>query len=177
MTAQPGGGSLPGCTLPHLPAAPRLGVGVKRGEERGQVAHDVGDRDIDPVDECAAVKAEPLEAVPVLGPPSVLDDDSNRAILRPLRRVPQMYRQQEDFASADRHVVHAAGIVNFQDHVAAQLIEELLARVVVEIDPLVRSANDLHDHPGILENQFVADRRFQEMAVRVDPPCEVERPT
>ena len=80
-----------------------------------------------------------------------------------------MRRQQEHLAGADRHIVDAAGIVNFQDHVAAQLIEELLAGVVVEIDPLVRSANDLHDHAGILENQFVADRRFQEMAVCVDP--------
>ena len=62
-------------------AAPRLGVGVKRGEERGQVAHDVGDRDPDAVDECTAVEAEPLDAVPVLGPPGVLDDEPDRASL------------------------------------------------------------------------------------------------
>jgi hypothetical protein len=47
----------------------------------------------------------------------------------------------------------------------------------VEIDPPVRPANDLRDHAGIFENQFVADGRFQEMAVRVDPRCEVEGPT
>jgi hypothetical protein len=95
-----------------LPASPRLAVGVKRGEERGQVAHDVSDRDLDAVDECAALEAKPLKAVSVLRPPSVLDDEPDGASLRPLRRVPQMRRQQEHLAGADRHIVDAAGIVN-----------------------------------------------------------------
>src|SRR6516162_11357446 len=63
-----------------------------------------------------------------------------------------------------------------QHHVAAQLVKKLLARVVVKVDPLVRAADDLHDHAGVLEHQFVADRRLQQMAMRVDPSRKVERP-
>src|SRR5690242_629544 len=80
-----------------------------------------------------------------------------------------MWRQQKDLAFADRQVVHPARFGELQDYVAAQLVKKLLAGVVMEVDPLIRAAHNLHDHAGVLEYQFVADRRLQQMAVCVDP--------
>jgi len=45
----------------------------------------------------------------------------------------------------------------------------------MKVDPLVRAADDHHDHAGVVEYRFVADRRLQEMAVLVDPTREIER--
>ena len=86
-----------------------------------------------------------------------------------------MRRQEKDLPFADRHVVYSARFGNLQEHIAAQLVEELLGRVVMEIGPLVRAADDLHDHARILEHRLIANRRLQQMAVLVNPAIEVER--
>src|SRR6516164_907728 len=85
-----------------------------------------------------------------------------------------MRRQQKDLAFADRHVVDPARFGHLQDYVAAQLVEKLLTGVVVKVDPLVRAAENHHDHTGVFEHHFVADRRSQKMAMRVDPSRKVE---
>jgi hypothetical protein len=41
-----------------------------------------------------------------------------------------------------------------------KLVKELFAGVVVEVDPLVRAADDHYDHAGILKHQLIADRRL-----------------
>ena len=87
-----------------------------------------------------------------------------------------MGRQQEHFARPDRHIVDAALFRHLEDHVALQLVEELLDRVVVEVHPLVRAAHHHDRHARFLEHQLVADRRFQQVPVPVDPAAEVEGP-
>jgi hypothetical protein len=57
-------------------------------------------------------------------------------------------------------VVDPSTLGDLQDDVAAQLIEELLDRVVVEVHALVGAAYDLDHHAGVLEHQLVTDRGF-----------------
>src|SRR6516162_913209 len=136
-------------------------VGVKSRKQWRQVLHQVGGSDLDAVDEGSALEAKPFEPVFVARCSGAFDDQPDGARNRALRRVAQMRRQQKDLALADRHVIDPARFGELQHYVATQLVEELLAGVVVEVDPLVRAADDHHDHAGVLEYQFVADRRLQ----------------
>ena len=83
-------------------------------------------------------------------------------------------RQQEDVAGADRHVARTAVLHDPQRHVAVELVEELLERVVVVVGALVRAADHRDDEIGVFPDLRVADRRLQELAVLVDPALEVE---
>ena len=58
--------------------------------------------------------------------------------------------------------------------VAAELPEELLVRVVVEIGALVWPAHHRDDEVGVLPDLLVADRGLEEMGVLLDPALEVE---
>ena len=61
-----------------------------------------------------------------------------------------------------------------QDHVAAELVEELVAGVVVEVGALVGPADDGHDEVTLVPDLRVADRRLQLLAVLLDPAGEVD---
>src|SRR5262249_2865034 len=75
----------------------------------------------------------------------------------------------------DRNIVDLSLLGYLENHVALELIEELLDRIVVEIDPLVRAADDHHRHVGLAVEQLpVADRRPEELLVLGDPALEVE---
>ncbi len=122
----------------------------------------------------AAVEAEPLEAVAVLGAARAFDHEPDRARDRALRRMAHVRRQHEDLALTDGHVVDLSVLGDLHDDVAAQLVEELLHRVVVEIHALVWTAHDLHRHAGVLEHQLVGDGGLQEVLVGLDPFLEIE---
>ena len=85
-----------------------------------------------------------------------------------------MRRQQEDVALADRHVARPAVLVQPKHHVALELVEEFLERIVVVIGALVRSANHGNDEVRIREDLGVADRRLEYVAVGVDLFLQVE---
>src|SRR5690625_5106819 len=87
-----------------------------------------------------------------------------------------MRGQQEDLALPDRHVVDPPVFGDLQQHVALELVEELLHRIVMEVHALVRAADHHDGHARLLEDQLVADRRLQQMAVSLDPALEVEGP-
>ena len=74
----------------------------------------------------------------------------------------------------DRHVVEIAVVADLEHHVALELVEELLDRIVVVVGALVRPADHLHGHVAVLEHLLVADRRLQQVLVLVDPFLEVE---
>ena len=77
------------------------------------------------------------------------DDEPDRARDRPLRRMPRVGRDEEDLAGADRDIVDAPVLGDLQHHVAAQLVEELLDRIVVKIDALIGAADNHHGHIGL----------------------------
>src|SRR5215831_19110968 len=89
--------------------------------------------------------------------------------------MPNMRREQEHLACADRNISDNSLFDHFQHHVPAQLVEELVAGIVVEIDPLVGSAYDLDDHTALIKEQLVAYRRLEQIAVHVYPALEIKR--
>src|SRR5215471_4723608 len=125
------------------------------------------------MEERAAVEAQPFQTILGAWPPGAFDDKPDRALNRALWRVAQMRRREKDLPFADRHIVYSARFGNLQEHIAAQLVEELLGRVVMEVGPLVRAADDLHDHARILEHRLIANRRLQQMAVLVNPAIDL----
>jgi len=83
---------------------------------------------------------------------------------------------QHYLAFPDRHIARPAVLDDSENDVAAQLIEELLVRVIVVVGPRVRAADDLDDQVlGFREHQLVAHRRLQQVRVLVDPARKVER--
>ena len=108
------------------------------------------------------------------GRPPVLDDEPD-AVRRPLRRMAHVRRQQEHVAGANRHVARTPVLHDAQHHVARELVEELLERIVVIVGALVGSADERDDEVGVLPDLRVANRRLQQVAMLVDPPGEVER--
>src|SRR5262245_24578000 len=103
--------------LAALFASARAGIGVEGFIERRQVLHEVLDLYLDAMDERAAGKAKPFEAVDIVGPRR-FDHQPDRARLRPLRRMAHMRWQQEHVALADRHVVERSIVEYLEDHVA-----------------------------------------------------------
>src|SRR5438105_2302565 len=108
------------------------------------------------------ILAEPLEIV------------VGFAIVRSLRRVADMRRQQENLPFANGDVVEIAVVDDLEQHVALELIEELLDRIVMIVRTLVRPADDLHGHLAVLEYFLVADRRFEQVLILVDPVLKIE---
>ena len=151
----------------------RLLVGIERLVERRQVLHEVRDLHLDAMHQRAACEAIPFEGIECVGPCG-LHHQADRAFLRPLRRVGHVRRKQEYLALADRHVVEIAVVHDLEHHVALELVEEFLDRIVVIVRALVRPADDLHGHVAVLEHLLVADRRLQQVLVLLDPALEVE---
>ena len=156
-------------------ARSRLVVVVEGGERLRQVVDEADQLELAAVHERSALGAVPLEAVGVALRAGSLDDQADRAGHRPLRRVAHVRRQQEHLPLADRDVARRTVVPDAQDHVAAQLVEELVARVVVVVGALVRSADDGDDEVALVPDLGVADRRLQLLAVLLDPAGQVDR--
>ena len=86
-----------------------------------------------------------------------------------------MGRLHKDLALVDADAFDLAVIDDLQDHVAFDLIEKFLHRVIVKIDPCVRPADNLRNHPVLFVKQLVADRRFKLVTEFFDPVVEFER--
>src|SRR5690606_16774617 len=101
-------------------------------------------------------------------------DDEPYGIRESLGRVRHARRKQEDLAFPAR-TIHASTVLHrAQHHVAFDLIEELLARIIVIVAAIVRSADDHDDELRVRKDLLVAHRRFQELAMLVDPGAEIE---
>src|SRR5262245_7866286 len=162
------------------PAAARAGAGrrvvVEGGERLGQVVDQAGQLHLAAVDEAVAARAVPLEPVDLPGRPRTLDHQPDRAGHGALGRVPDVRRQEEDVAFADGDVAGATLLPHPQDHVAPELVEELVARVVVKVRPLVGPAPHGDDEVPLVPDLRVPDRRSELLAVFVDPAGEIDGP-
>jgi hypothetical protein len=85
-----------------------------------------------------------------------------------------MRRQQHDVALVDGHVAGSSLFHHAQGHVAFELIEEFLVRVVVVVRPPVRLAHNHDDEVGIRLDDGIPDRRFEQIAMILDPVAKVE---
>src|SRR6185312_2584563 len=85
----------------------------------------------------------------------------------------QVWRDQEDLALVDGDIHRLPVLHGLQQHVAFDLVEEFLARVVVEVLAGVGTAHHLHHETRVGVDALVAHRWLQEVAVLVDPLLEV----
>ena len=100
--------------------------------------------------------------------------NSNRPLLGPLSGVDGVGRHHEHFTFADRYIEDLAVLGDLQHHVALDLEEPFLDRVVMEIDSGVGAANHHHDHSRVVMQQLIVDGRLQPVLVVFDPLLEVE---
>src|SRR5215218_2342104 len=88
--------------------------------------------------------------------------------------MPHVRRQEKDFTLADRDVIKIAVIADLEHHVAFELIEELLDRIIVVVAALVGAAHHLDGHGSVLEHFFIADRRLEKVSIVLYPFLEAE---
>src|SRR5258708_40223211 len=83
-------------------------------------------------------------------------------------------RQQKYLALADGYIGYAPVLHRFEQHVPLHLEEKLLARVMMKIFAGIGAAHGHDDEGAVLKQQFVAHRRFEQIAGLVDPSLAVE---
>jgi hypothetical protein len=117
-----------------------------------------------------AIPGEPIGFVV----PTLALDDQAHSVGKPLRRMRHVRREQQDFSCTNGYI-HPLSILNrAQEHVALELVEELLARVVVVVLARIGPAYDHDDELARVEDLFVADWRPQVRAMRLDPLLQAE---
>src|SRR6185295_18896726 len=81
---------------------------------------------------------------------------------------------EEQLALADHGVLPAAPLVDvLERHGAAEHVEDLVRRVVVEVAPTVRAADDHGGELRVLPDHLVADGRLEARPVLLDPSPQV----
>src|SRR5579863_5752050 len=81
---------------------------VESLEQRRQVLNDAFELHFDAMNARMAVRAIPFEGVDHAFRSLAFDDEADAAGDRPLRRMPDMRRQQEDIAGLDRNIARLA---------------------------------------------------------------------
>src|SRR5262245_59380324 len=149
-------------------------VGVHLLQHRLELRAEVADVQRRLVQHRPALRAVPAEAIDVALGARALHHHADG--VRPaLRRVRHQRRQQEDVPLLHRDVARPPVLDHLHHDVALELVEQLLVRVDVVVVAAVRAADDHHLEVGVLEDEGVADRRAQQVPVRVDPGLEIER--
>jgi hypothetical protein len=85
-----------------------------------------------------------------------------------------MWRQDKYVARPDNDIIKLVVIENFENHIALELVKELLDRIVMKVRTLVRPADNKNHHVGVLPDLFVTYRGLQQMAVVIYPLLKVE---
>ena len=122
-----------GMQRPALGTFARLGAAVEGiidfGKSRDDALWTVK-RDFLAMDASFAIEAIPFEPFFHSGLARSLDDNSDGAFLRPLRRMADVGRQHEYFALANRNIINPALVGDLQDHVARLLKKPFFDRIV-----------------------------------------------
>jgi hypothetical protein len=126
------------------------------------------------VERVLAVFAVPQKTVLFFRSPLTLYDEAD-GVCEPLWRMRNSRGQQEDLALTDGYIDLTAVLHGPQDHVAFELIEELLAGVIVEVAPRIGAADHHDDEFRIAKYLAIAHGRLEELAMFLDPLTEVER--
>src|SRR5438067_403532 len=116
------------------------GVAPVPREDGRQLLHDVGQVERLAVQLVPAAVADPEEGVQLVGKTPPLEHQAHR-VGRPLRRVRDARRQEEDLPFADRNVSRLAVLEDAQGDVSLELVEELLALVDVIVAARVGPAH------------------------------------
>src|SRR5579864_2855019 len=149
-------------------------VGIELLKERRQIGDDAVQLYLDAMEERVAARTIPFEAVDHPRRTLPLDHEPD-CPHRSLRRMAQMRRQQEDRSLANRQIMRLTVFENAEHHVALELIEEFLERIVMIVGAAVGTAHHRDDEVALLPDLRIADRRPQQCPMRLDPLRDVER--
>ena len=149
-------------------------VAVEFVEDDGEFFDDVFEVEFFFVEEVVAFFAIPLEGVGHTFGAFDFDDEAD-GVFEALGRMRDAGREEVDFAFSDGDVSGAAVVHDAQDHVAFELVEELGGFVVVIVFAFVGPAHDHNDKLAVGPHDLIADGRFEEVAVLVNPLLEVKR--
>ena len=149
-------------------------VGVKHLMQGRRIVEDIVHWHLDPMDRCHALETVSLEYIQHCSHARRFDYKPGRSRHRTLRRMVRMWRQHEYLACIDAHVSDLSLVDDLQDKVAFTLIEELMDRIVVKIDPRIRPPDGLRNDAVFFMEQLVANGWFELVAELVDPVVEID---
>src|SRR5579864_2639453 len=123
-----------------------------------------------------ALLAVPLKAIQCALGARHFDDHPYASRLQPLRRVPHMLWEQENFSLLDRNFEWRVtrSFHQPEKNVALQLIKEFFRRIVVIITTVIWPANHRHHHLPVFPNLRIAHGWFELFFVRLDPLLKIE---
>ena len=152
------------------------GIAVEALEERRQVVHDADQLHLGAMHQVVALQAVPLEGVLLALGSLRLDHQPDASGHGTLRGVPDVCGQEEDVALPDGNVPRRLSrlLHDAQHHVALQLVEELLHRVVMEVGAVVGAAHHRDHQFSILPNLGVAHGRLESASVLFNPVLKIE---
>jgi hypothetical protein len=117
--------------------------------------------------------AIPGKAVQFIGAAAALDDDPHGSGGTPWR-VRHFGRQQKQLALANRDIGDASVLDDSKHYISLDLKEQFFARVMMEILARIRTTDGHDDEGAVVKQQFITDRRFQQVTILVDPQPQVE---
>lgn len=157
-----------------IQACSKLDAVVECSEKWWKIINDAFQLHLDPMHDGSTVFAIPLERIEAAVRALTFNDEPNAARNWTLRRMGNEGREKEDLAFPDRHILRLAIAPETEIHVPFKLIEKFLQRVDVIVGASVRATNNSHNEIAILPDLGVADRRFQFVAMIIDPFLEIE---
>src|SRR5579871_2097506 len=114
-------------------------IAVELLEQRGQVTHDTLELDFSAMHKLMALLAIPLKAIQCAVGARHFDDHPNASRLQPLRRMPHMLWEQENFSLLDWNFEWrlTRSFHQPKKNVALQLIKEFFRRIVVIVATVI----------------------------------------
>jgi len=139
-----------------------------------QVVDDALKLDFRAIHQVTAFRAVPLEGIDGAQRPGALDHRAQAVGLGTLGRVANMGGQEEDVALVQVDAFELAAVCHQQVCIAFELVKVFLERIVVEVRPLIGSADHGHDQVRVFPDLLVSDRRLEQVLVLGNPLGEID---
>ena len=139
-----------------------------------EMVNDIGAIEIDVFHDRAAFFAVENDVLVLAGRASPLDHDADR-IRRTDRSVRDVRRDEEGLAFAHEVIDDAVAFADADFDVALELVKIFLGIDQVKIIPGVRPFDDHDEKVAAIVEVAIADRWFEQLAVRFDPVIQVYR--
>jgi hypothetical protein len=149
-------------------------IAVETLEDWGELTDDVGKGQELFVELIAARFTEPHKSVEFIRDVSLALDHQSDRVCWTLRGVWCARGQEEDLTLLDMDVARLAIIDDLYGDVTLDLIEKLLALVIVVILAIVRSTHHHNDELRVLVHLCISHGRLEKVTVLVDPGMEIE---
>lgn len=149
-------------------------VAVEAFEDWRELTDDVGQRQELLVQLVATGFAEPHKCIEFVGQVALALNHQTHTVGWTLRGMGRARREEEDLSLLDMDIAGLSIVDDLHDDVALELIEELLALIIVVVLAIVRSTHDHDDEFRVLIHLGIADRGLEKVAVFIDPRMKIE---